>query len=85
MRLLRRFLIRLSNFIRGRSADERLQEEIAEHLAFQTDENICRRRPQRPRLRDNVNSKSVSLEVMNRRLSRVALRLSARAAARCSF
>ncbi len=40
MRFLRRFLIRLSNFATGRSADQRLQEEIAEHLAFQTEENL---------------------------------------------
>ena len=38
MRLLRRFLIRLSNFATRQSADERLQEELAEHLAFQTEE-----------------------------------------------
>src|ERR1700689_4790102 len=40
MKLLRRLLIRLSNFATGRSADERLREEIAEHLAFQTEENL---------------------------------------------
>ena len=40
MKFLRRFLIRLSNFAAQRSADERLQEEIAEHLAFQTEENV---------------------------------------------
>ena len=40
MRFLRRFLIRLSNFATRRSADQRLQEEIAEHLAFQTEENL---------------------------------------------
>jgi predicted permease len=40
MRFLRRFLIRLSNFAMGRSADQRLREEIAEHLAFQTEENL---------------------------------------------
>ena len=40
MRFLRRFLIRLSNFAAGQSADQRLQEEIAEHLAFQTEENM---------------------------------------------
>jgi predicted permease len=39
VKLLRRFLIRLSNFVTGRSADRRLQEEIAEHIAFQTEEN----------------------------------------------
>jgi putative ABC transport system permease protein len=40
MKFLRRFLIRLSNFAAKRSADQRLQEEIAEHLAFQTEENL---------------------------------------------
>jgi predicted permease len=40
MRFLRRFLIRLSNFATRQSADQRLQEEIAEHLAFQTEENL---------------------------------------------
>src|SRR5277367_3365336 len=40
MRLLRRFFIRLSNFTAGRRADQRLQEEMAEHLALQTEENI---------------------------------------------
>src|SRR5258708_2612017 len=40
MKFLRRFLIRLSNFTTRRSADQRLQEEIAEHLAFQREENM---------------------------------------------
>ena len=40
MRFLRRFFIRLSNFATGQSADQRLQDEIAEHLAFQTEENM---------------------------------------------
>jgi len=40
MRFLRRFLMRLSNFATGRGAVQRLQEEIAEHLAFQTEENM---------------------------------------------
>src|SRR5271169_3545017 len=40
VKFLRRFLIRLSNFAAKRSADQRLQEEIAEHLAFQTEENL---------------------------------------------
>jgi transposase-like protein len=40
VKLLRRFLIRLSNFVTRRSTDHRLQEEIAEHLAFQTEENL---------------------------------------------
>jgi putative ABC transport system permease protein len=40
VKFLRRFLIRLSNFATRRSADQRLQEEIAEHLAFQTEANL---------------------------------------------
>src|SRR5215472_18218797 len=40
MRSVRRFLVRLSNFATRESADQRLQEEIAEHLAFQTEENL---------------------------------------------
>ena len=40
MKFLRRFLIRLLNFATRESADQRLQEEIAEHLAFQTEENL---------------------------------------------
>ena len=40
MRFLRRFLIRLLNFATRQSADQRLQEELAEHLAFQTEENL---------------------------------------------
>ena len=40
MKSLRRFFTRLSNFAAGRRADKRLQEEIAEHLAFQTEENL---------------------------------------------
>src|SRR5271155_4601360 len=40
MRFLRRFLIRLSNFTTGRRADQRLHEEMAEHLALQTEENL---------------------------------------------
>jgi predicted permease len=40
MKFLRRNLIRLSNLVTRRSADERLREEIAEHLAFQTEENV---------------------------------------------
>jgi hypothetical protein len=46
MRFLRRFFIRLSNFTTGRRADQRLQEEMAEHLALQA---CCRpRRGGRP-------------------------------------
>jgi putative ABC transport system permease protein len=40
VKFLRRFFIRLSNFVNTRSGDQRLQEEIAEHLAFQTEENL---------------------------------------------
>ena len=40
MRFVRRFLIRLLNFATRQSADQRLQEEIAEHMAFQTEENL---------------------------------------------
>jgi putative ABC transport system permease protein len=40
MKFLRRFIIRLSNFTAGRRADQRLQEEMAEHLALQTEENL---------------------------------------------
>jgi predicted permease len=40
MKLLRRFLIRVSNFATPRRADQRLREELAEHLAFQTEENL---------------------------------------------
>jgi predicted permease len=40
MKFLRRFLIRLSNFATGRRADQRLREEIAEHLALQIEENL---------------------------------------------
>jgi predicted permease len=40
MRGFRRFLIRSWNFATRQSADQRLQEEIAEHLAFQTEENL---------------------------------------------
>ena len=40
MKSLRRFFTRLSNFAAGRRGDQRLQEEIAEHLAFQTEENL---------------------------------------------
>ena len=39
MKFLRRFFIRLSNLATRRSADQRLQEELDEHLTFQTEEN----------------------------------------------
>jgi putative ABC transport system permease protein len=40
MRFLRRFLARLSNFITRRRNDQRLSEEMADHLAQQTAENL---------------------------------------------
>jgi predicted permease len=40
MRFLRRFLARLKNFAMRRRADQRLGEEIEEHLALQTAENL---------------------------------------------
>jgi putative ABC transport system permease protein len=40
MKFLRRFFIRLTNFATRRSADQRLRDEMAEHLAFQIDENV---------------------------------------------
>ncbi|HKD62096.1 MAG TPA: ABC transporter permease [Terracidiphilus sp.] len=40
MKSLRRFLIRLFNFATRGSADRRLQEEFAEHLAQQTADNV---------------------------------------------
>jgi putative ABC transport system permease protein len=40
LKFLRRFFIRLSNFATGRFGDQRLRDEIAEHLAFQTEENL---------------------------------------------
>ncbi len=40
MRTLRRFLNRVVNFATRRTHDERLREEIQEHIALQTDENL---------------------------------------------
>jgi macrolide transport system ATP-binding/permease protein len=40
MKSLRRFFSRLANFATSRAQDERLREEIDEHIALQTDENI---------------------------------------------
>ena len=40
MKFFRRFFIRLSNFAAGRRADQRLREEMAEHLALQAEENL---------------------------------------------
>ena len=41
MKFLRRFLIRLANLATRRRADQRLQDEIAEHLALQIEQNEC--------------------------------------------
>ncbi len=40
MRTLNRFLIRLRNLVTGRRGDQRLREELEEHAALQTEENI---------------------------------------------
>jgi len=40
VKALRRFLMRLANVVTRRSADQRLQAEIAEHLALQTESNL---------------------------------------------
>ena len=40
MRFLRRFLARLKNFAAGRRDNQRLREEMEEHLAGQTEENL---------------------------------------------
>src|SRR5437879_13464970 len=40
MRALRRFLNRVINLARRREQDERLREEIEEHIALQTAENL---------------------------------------------
>src|SRR5215468_2767716 len=40
MTSLRRFLIRLLNSATWRAQDERLREEIEEHIALQTEENL---------------------------------------------
>jgi predicted permease len=40
MRSLRRFLSRLGHFVTRRRDDERLREEIEEHIALQTEENL---------------------------------------------
>jgi len=41
VKFLRRFFLRVTNLATGRGADQRLQDELAEHLAFQIDENLC--------------------------------------------
>jgi hypothetical protein len=40
VKFLRRLLIRLANFATRRRADQRLQDEIADHSAFQIEENL---------------------------------------------
>jgi predicted permease len=40
VKFLRRFFIRLTNFATRRSADQRLRDEMAEHLALQVEENV---------------------------------------------
>jgi putative ABC transport system permease protein len=40
VKFLRRLLVRVSNFVTRRNAGKRLQEEIAQHLALQTEENM---------------------------------------------
>jgi hypothetical protein len=40
MRFLRRFLNRVVNLATRRAQDERLREEIEEHIALQTAENL---------------------------------------------
>ncbi|MEA2540911.1 MAG: hypothetical protein QOH35_2277 [Acidobacteriaceae bacterium] len=40
MRVIRRLIARLRNFATGRRGDERLREEMEQHLAMQTEENI---------------------------------------------
>ncbi len=40
MKTLSRFLIRLRNLVTGRRGDQRLREELEEHAALQTEENV---------------------------------------------
>ena len=40
MRFLRRFLARFANFAIRRKTDQRLREEMEDHLALQTAENL---------------------------------------------
>jgi hypothetical protein len=40
MRALRRLLIRIRNLVGGRGGEQRLREELEQHLAMQTEENI---------------------------------------------
>jgi hypothetical protein len=40
MRILKRFFARIRNFAIGHRGDDRLREEIEQHLAMQTGENV---------------------------------------------
>jgi putative ABC transport system permease protein len=40
VKFLRRFFLRVTNLATGRGADQRLQDELAEHLALQIEENL---------------------------------------------
>lgn len=40
MKHVRRFFIRVRNLAAGRQTDERMREELEQHLAMQTEENI---------------------------------------------
>ena len=40
MRVLRRFLVRICNLAPARRGNERLREEMEEHIALQTEENL---------------------------------------------
>jgi hypothetical protein len=40
VKLPRRSFVRLWNAVTGRSAGQRLQDELAEHLAFQSEANV---------------------------------------------
>lgn len=41
MRVLKRFFVRIRNFVVSHRGDERLVEEMEQHVALQTEENIC--------------------------------------------
>jgi hypothetical protein len=45
MRALLRLLIRVRNLATGKRGDQRLREEMEQHLAMQTEENIRAGRP----------------------------------------
>ena len=40
MRVVKRFFVRIRNFVVSRRGEERLREEVDQHIAMQTDENI---------------------------------------------